>query len=58
MSRQPITSEAAAAAGTALDHSQLKDAARADHQEHSVSLKQAFLTHKKAIFWSMAMSAA
>lgn len=36
----------------------VKDAAAADAAEHSMTLKQAFHAHKKAIFWSMALSGA
>lgn len=36
----------------------VKDAATADAAEHSMTLRQAFNTHRKAIFWSMALSGA
>lgn len=36
----------------------VKDAAQADEVEHRMTLRQAFHTHKKAIFWSMALSGA
>jgi SP family general alpha glucoside:H+ symporter-like MFS transporter len=36
----------------------VKDAALADAQEHSMTLRQAFNAHRKAIFWSMALSGA
>lgn len=35
-----------------------KDAAIADAQEHQNTVKEAFRIHKKAIFWSMALSGA
>jgi SP family general alpha glucoside:H+ symporter-like MFS transporter len=41
-----------------LDESTIKDAAKADAAEHQMSLKEAFFMHKKAIFWSMALSGA
>ncbi|KZP26240.1 maltose permease [Athelia psychrophila] len=34
------------------------DAAKADHAEHDMTLREAFRIHKKAIFWSMALSGA
>lgn len=36
----------------------VKDAALADEAEHNMTLRQAFHAHKKAIFWSMALSGA
>lgn len=36
----------------------VKDAAAADAAEHSMTLRQAFQAHKKAIIWSMALSGA
>ncbi len=36
----------------------IKDAAKADKAEHTMTLMQAFRIHKKAIFWSMALSGA
>ncbi|KZT59946.1 sugar transporter [Calocera cornea HHB12733] len=36
----------------------IHDGAMADEAEHKTTLLQAFKTHKKAIFWSMALSAA
>jgi SP family general alpha glucoside:H+ symporter-like MFS transporter len=36
----------------------VRDAAAADASEHSMTLRQAFNTHRKAIFWSMALSGA
>ena len=36
----------------------VKDAAAADAAEHAMTLKQAFHAHRKAIFWSMALSGA
>lgn len=54
--------------GTALKHhgdnnddvdiKGLSAAANADQQEHDATVWQAFLTHKKAVFWSMALSGA
>lgn len=41
-----------------LDADVIKKAAKADAVEHQMSLREAFETHKKAIFWSMALSAA
>jgi SP family general alpha glucoside:H+ symporter-like MFS transporter len=41
-----------------LDVDTVKDAAQADAIEHKQTLAQAFAVHKKAIFWSMALSAA
>lgn len=41
-----------------LDPRTIKDAAKADAIEHEMTLKEAFHTHKKAIFWSMALSGA
>lgn len=40
--------------GAAVVH----DAAKADAAEHHMTLRQAFKVHKKAIFWSMALSGA
>ncbi|ORY28791.1 maltose permease [Naematelia encephala] len=34
----------------------VKHAAKADEAEHRMSMKEAFLIHRKAIFWSMALS--
>ncbi|KAF7965992.1 hypothetical protein HWV62_32702 [Athelia sp. TMB] len=36
----------------------VNDASKADHAEHAMSLREAFRIHKKAIFWSMALSGA
>jgi len=36
----------------------VKDAAEADRAEHEMTTKHAFKIHKKAVFWSMALSAA
>lgn len=41
-----------------LDAQIIHDGAKADEAEHTMSLKEAFHTHKKAIFWSMALSGA
>ncbi|KAH7106795.1 trehalose transport-related protein [Auriculariales sp. MPI-PUGE-AT-0066] len=41
-----------------LDANIIRDAADADANEHKMSLPEAFRIHKKAIFWSMALSAA
>jgi SP family general alpha glucoside:H+ symporter-like MFS transporter len=41
-----------------LDEKVIKDAAKADAAEHQMSLREAFHIHKKAIFWSMALSGA
>ncbi|KAF8883506.1 maltose permease [Gymnopilus junonius] len=41
-----------------LDEKVLKDAAKADAAEHQMTLREAFHMNKKAIFWSMALSAA
>lgn len=41
-----------------LDLTTIKDAAKADAEEHRMSVWDAFQTHKKAIFWSMALSGA
>jgi SP family general alpha glucoside:H+ symporter-like MFS transporter len=41
-----------------LDAHVISDAAKADAAEHKMSLKEAFFVHKKAIFWSMALSGA
>lgn len=41
-----------------LDFTTIKGAAYADANEHSETLGQAYRVHKKAIFWSMALSAA
>lgn len=47
------------AIGNPSDYAHLvKDAATADAAEHDMSVKQAFKIHKKAVFWSMALSAA
>jgi SP family general alpha glucoside:H+ symporter-like MFS transporter len=37
---------------------ELAGAARADEQERTATVMSAFRTHKKAVFWSMALSAA
>lgn len=42
--------------GDKFDFTTIKDAALADEVEHKQTLRQAFATHKKAIFWSMALS--
>ena len=45
--------------GNPADYAHLvKDAATADAAEHTMSVRQAFKIHKKAVFWSMALSAA
>jgi SP family general alpha glucoside:H+ symporter-like MFS transporter len=44
--------------GDAIDVKGLSAAAKADDQEHSNTIWQAFLIHKKAVFWSMALSGA
>ena len=36
----------------------VRDAAAADASEHAMTLRQAFNSHRKAIFWSMALSGA
>ena len=36
----------------------VRDAAAADATEHAMTLRQAFNSHRKAIFWSMALSGA
>lgn len=41
-----------AAANAALD------AAKADDAEHKISVKDAFIQHRKAVLWSMALSVA
>jgi SP family general alpha glucoside:H+ symporter-like MFS transporter len=41
-----------------LDVVTVKDAAQADEIEHKQTLAEAFAIHRKAIFWSMALSAA
>ncbi|KAF9457582.1 trehalose transport-related protein [Collybia nuda] len=41
-----------------LDTQVIKDGAKADKAEHDMSLLEAFHVHKKAIFWSMALSGA
>jgi SP family general alpha glucoside:H+ symporter-like MFS transporter len=41
-----------------LDEKVIKDAAKADAAEHQMTLSEAFHMHKKAIFWSMALSGA
>jgi SP family general alpha glucoside:H+ symporter-like MFS transporter len=41
-----------------IDASIIRDGAKADRAEHNMSLKEAFYAHKKAILWSMALSAA
>lgn len=42
----------------AVDVKGLSAAAKADDQEHSNTIWQAFMIHKKAVFWSMALSGA
>ena len=42
----------------AVDIKGLSAAAKADAQEHQQTILEAFLIHKKAVFWSMALSAA
>ena len=44
--------------GDKLDADRIQDAAQADEIEHKQSWKEAFAIHKKAIFWSMALSGA
>jgi len=44
--------------GEKLDITTIKDAAQADDIEHKQTLREAFTVHKKAIFWSMALSGA
>ena len=44
--------------GEKLDLNTIKDAAQADEIEHKQTLREAFAIHKKAIFWSMALSGA
>ncbi|EJD45772.1 trehalose transport-related protein [Auricularia subglabra TFB-10046 SS5] len=41
-----------------LDAAVIQDAARADEAEHKMTLREAFAVHKRAIFWSMALSGA
>lgn len=41
-----------------VDIKGLSAAQNADQQEHDATVWQAFLTHKKAVFWSMALSGA
>jgi SP family general alpha glucoside:H+ symporter-like MFS transporter len=41
-----------------LDYDTIKHAARGDEAEHTSTIKQAYATHKKAIWWSMALSGA
>lgn len=36
----------------------VQDAARADEDEHRQGFKEAFRIHKKAVFWSVLLSAA
>jgi hypothetical protein len=36
----------------------IKDAAQADQIEHEMGVRQALRIHKKAVFWSMALSSA
>ncbi len=36
----------------------ITDAAKADKDEHTISLKDSFFIHKKAIIWSMLLSSA
>lgn len=36
----------------------VQDAATADAAEHNMTLREAFIAHRKAIFWSMALSGA
>ena len=42
----------------AVDIKGLHAAAKADAQEHQQTILEAFHIHKKAVFWSMALSAA
>lgn len=52
--------EGLTAASSRLDEDQLKlirDAAAADKRDHDLTLWQAIKSHKKAVFWSMALSA-
>jgi SP family general alpha glucoside:H+ symporter-like MFS transporter len=44
--------------GDAVDIKGLSAAAKADEQEHQSTIWEAFLIHKKAVFWSMALSGA
>jgi len=44
--------------GDKLDADRIQDAAQADEIEHKQTWKEAFAIHKKAIFWSMALSGA
>ncbi|EIN04153.1 maltose permease [Punctularia strigosozonata HHB-11173 SS5] len=41
-----------------LDANVIADAAKADAQEHKMTVREAFIIHRRAIFWSMALSAA
>ena len=41
-----------------LDAHVISDASKADRAEHRMTIQEAFRVHKKAIFWSMALSAA
>jgi SP family general alpha glucoside:H+ symporter-like MFS transporter len=42
----------------AVDEKVISDAAKADDAEHNMSLWDVFQANKRAIFWSMALSAA
>jgi SP family general alpha glucoside:H+ symporter-like MFS transporter len=44
--------------GDVIDVKGLSAAAKADDQEHQSTIWQAFMIHKKAVFWSMALSGA
>lgn len=37
---------------------EVQNAATADAAEHNMTLREAFIAHRKAIFWSMALSGA
>ncbi|KAF5388947.1 hypothetical protein D9757_005152 [Collybiopsis confluens] len=41
-----------------LNANTISDAAKADELEHKMTVREAFRSHKKAIFWSMALSGA
>lgn len=41
-----------------LGFAAVQDAATADAVEHNMTLREAFIAHRKAIFWSMALSGA
>ena len=44
--------------GTKFQLNTIKDAAKADEVEHTQTFREAFAVHRKAIFWSMALSGA